>query len=131
MLIDAGLALGLEKKLSTYDERIAALEKDTAIMKRDITYKLDDTNSAVTIIKGIVGTMAQDVKIIKSQMKTMDIRLDGVDTHLVRLAEQQSEQGQDIKDMKRRFDMIDQRFTSLEGKLDQILQRLTNPPTTE
>jgi|SRR6266516_4532046 len=121
--------------MSTYDERIAAIEKDVVTIKRDIIYKLDDTNSAVTIIKGIVGTMAQDVKIIKSQMKTIDIRLEGVDAHLIRLTEQQSEQGQDIKEMKRHLDTLEetfnQRFTSLEGMLHQVLQRFTNPPATE
>jgi chromosome segregation ATPase len=104
--------------MSTYDERIVALEKDAATMKRDIIYKLDDTNSAVTVIKGVAGTLAQDVKIIRSQLKTMDIRLDGIDTHLSRLEEQQNEQGQDIKDVKRHLDTLD-------GKLEQVLQQLT------
>ncbi len=87
-------------------------------MKQNIIYKLDDTNSAVTIIKGVMGTLAQDMKIIKSQIKTMEIRLDGIDTRLARLEEQQNEQGQDIKDIKRRLDTFD-------GKFDQVLQLLT------
>jgi flagellar capping protein FliD len=116
--------------MATYEERLTALEKDAATMKHDIVYKLDDTNSAVTIIKGIAGTLAQDVKVIRSQMKTMDIRLDGIDTHLVRLEEQQNEQAQGIKDVKRHLDTLeekfDQRFASLEGTLEQVLWHLTS-----
>ena len=43
----------------TYEARLATLEKDVAVMKQDIIYKLDETNSAVTIIKGVHG---QDIK---------------------------------------------------------------------
>jgi chromosome segregation ATPase len=116
--------------MAMYEERLTALEKDAVMMKHDIVYKLDDTNSAVTIIKGVAGTLAQDVKVIRSQMKTMDIRLDGIDTHLTRLEEQQNEQAQGIKDVKRHLDTLeekfDQRFISLEGTLEQILRQLTS-----
>jgi len=122
--------------LSTYDERIAALEKDATTMKHDITYKLDETNSAVTIIKGVMGLLAQDMKVIKSQIKTMDFRLEGIDvrlarveevidtrlarveevtdTRLARVEERQDEQGQDIKE-------INQRLETQDKKLDQVL----------
>src|SRR5579884_4133943 len=114
-----------EGSLSTYDERIAALEKDATTMKHDITYKLDETNSAVTIIKGVMGLLAQDMKVIKSQIKTMDFRLEGIDvrlarveevidTRLARVEEGQDEQGQDIKE-------INQRLETQDKKLDQVL----------
>jgi chromosome segregation ATPase len=112
-------------QLPTHDERIAALEKDAASIKRDIAYKLDETNSAVTIINGVMGTLAQDVKIIKSQMKTMDIRLDGIDTRLARVEERQDEQGQGIREIKHRLDIIESRFETQDKKLDQVLQMLT------
>ncbi len=99
--------------MSTYDERLAALEKDAATVKRDIIYKLDETNSAVTIIKGVVGNISHDVRIV-------NLRLDGIDTRMARLEEQQNEQGQDIKAVKYRLEDIDQRFTSLEGKIDGL-----------
>jgi len=114
--------------LSTYDERLAALERDAATMKRDIIYKLDETNSAVTIIKGIVGNVSNDIRIV-------NMRLDGIDTRMARLGEQQSEQGQDIKAIKHRLEDIDQRFVSLETRLGehttllaQILARLPEKP---
>jgi predicted nucleic acid-binding Zn-ribbon protein len=107
--------------LSVYENRLNALEKDIATIKQDVIYKLDETNSAVTIVKGVIGTVAQDVKVMRSQLKTMDLRLEGVEIHLSRLEDQQVLQGQDIKDIKRRLDDQDK-------KLDAILALLQNKP---
>ena len=107
--------------MCTYDERLAALEKDAATMKRDIIYKLDETNSAVTIIKGVVGNVSNDIRIV-------NMRLDGIDTRMARLGEQQNEQGQDIKAIKHRLEDFDQRFVSLETSLSEhttVLQEHT------
>jgi chromosome segregation ATPase len=135
--------------MATYDERIAALEKDAATMKRDIIYKLDDTNSAVTIIRGLLDNQQRDIREIKgdvrdirSDVRTINVHLDGVDTRLeglkeeVRAVKQQLDgEGQDIKEIKRRLDTfeerVEERFTSVEGMLAQILLRLSNPPTAE
>ena len=101
--------------LSTYDERSAALEKDAATMKRDIIYKLDDTNSAVTMMRGVIGNQGRDIRDIKSEVRdiksdvrTVNVRLDGIDTRLEGMKEeiravkdQQDKQGQDITDIKR------------------------------
>jgi septal ring factor EnvC (AmiA/AmiB activator) len=135
--------------MATYDERIAALEKDAATMRRDIIYKLDDTNSAVTMIRGVIGNQGRDVRDIKSEVRdirsevrTVNVRLEGIDTRLdgfkeeIRaIKDQQDKQGQDITDIKRHLatfeERVEERFTSVEGMLAQILQRLTNPPTTD
>ena len=125
--------------MATYDERIAALEKDSAIMKRDIIYKLDDTNSAVTIIKGIVGSQEQNIKDISHQVRIVNMRLDGIDTRLEGLKEeiraikrQQDAQGQDIIEIKRQQDAqgqdiieIKRSLQTLEGKFEQVVQLLT------
>jgi chromosome segregation ATPase len=125
--------------LSTYDERIAAIEKDTATMKRDIIYKLDETNSAVTIIKGIVVSQEQSLKELKNQVRVVDLRVEGLDTRLEGLKEeiraikaQQDVQGQGIKEIRyqqdvqgQRFTALEERFTSLEGKFEQVLHLLT------
>jgi hypothetical protein len=42
-----------------------------------------------------------------------------------------SAQGRDIKDIKNSMDGFDQRFASLDGKLEQVLQILTTPPKTD
>jgi chromosome segregation ATPase len=128
--------------MSTYDARLAALEKDMAVMTQDIIYKLDETNSAVTIIKGVVGTHGRDIKYLIGQAKTIDMRIEGLTQEVRAIQEQQHVQGQDITDIKRRLnsidqrlDGIDQRFTSLENKFDQrfeqvlqALATLTNRP---
>jgi archaellum component FlaC len=120
--------------VSTHDSRLAALEKYVTVMKQDIIYKLDDTNTVVTMVKGVTGSIAQDVKLMRSQIrtmdsqiKTMDLRLEGIDARLARLEEQQTEQGQDIKDIKRRLDGFDQRFDDLNKKFDQVLHMLSKP----
>jgi DNA repair exonuclease SbcCD ATPase subunit len=128
--------------MSTYDSRLAALEKDAIVMKQDIIYKLDDTKSAVTVITGVIGVQGRDLKYIINQVKGIDIRLEGLIQEVRAIDEQQHVQGQDIKDIKRRLDGIDQRldgidqrFTSLEEKFDkrfeqvlQVLATLTNKP---
>ena len=121
--------------MSTYDVRLAALEKDVTVMKQDIIYKLDDTNSAVTVIQGIVGVQGRDLKYLINQVKVIDIRLDSLTQEVRILQEQQNVQGQDIRDIKRRLDSLDQHFTSLEEKFDQrfeqvlqVLATLTNKP---
>jgi chromosome segregation ATPase len=91
------------------DQHITALEKDVIAMKQDIIYKLDDTNSAITIIKGVVGNISQDVRIL-------NIRVDGIDKRLDRLEEKQNAQGQDIKAIKHHLESFEQRFTSLEDQ---------------
>lgn len=132
--------------MATYDERIAALEKDSAIMKHDIIYKLDDTNSAVTIIKGIVGSQEQDVQYLINQMKSVNVHLTGIDLQLVGLKEEiraikrsqdaqgqdittikrsQDAQGQDIIEIKRSLQTLEGRLTSMEGKFEQVVQLLT------
>src|SRR5437588_12648460 len=71
-----------------HEQRIAALEKDCVTMRRDISYKLDDTNSAVTIIRRIVGNQGQDIREIRNQVKIVNVHLDGIDTRLDGLKEE-------------------------------------------
>ena len=129
--------------MATYDERLAALERDATAVKRDIIYKLDDTNSAVTIIKGIVN-QDQDIREIKNQVKIVDARLNGIDIRLEGLKEEirmlkagQDAQGRDITEIKRHLDALEvkfgameakseQNFTSLTEKFGQVLQLLTS-----
>ncbi len=116
--------------MSTYDARLATLEKDVTVMKQDIVYKLDETNSAVTMIQGVVGVQGRDLKYIINQVKGIDIRLEGLTQEVRAFAEQLRLHSEDIKDIKHRLDGTDQRLTSLEGKVDQRFeqfdQRLTS-----
>ena len=92
-------------------------------MKQDIIYKLDDTNSSITMIKGVVGNISHDVRIL-------NMRVDGIDKRLDRLEDKQNTQGQDIKAIKHNLESLEQRFTSLEDKFEQrftsIEQRFTS-----
>jgi uncharacterized protein YoxC len=132
--------------VSTYDYRLTALEKDVTVMKQDMTYKLDETNTIVTAIQGVVGVQGRDIKLLvnqnksldsqvkslDSQVKNLDIRLAGVEMHMEGLTqetraiqEQQNVQGQDIRAIKRRLDGMDQRFDSMDKKFDQVLSMLS------
>jgi tetrahydromethanopterin S-methyltransferase subunit G len=108
----------------TYDARLATLEEKVEVMRQDIIYKLDDTNSGVAMLKGVTGRQGLD-------LKEMKYRLYGIETRLERLEEQQYEQGQDIKEMKHRLDGIDQRldgidkrFISMEEKFDKRFEQV-------
>ena len=114
--------------MPTYDERLAALEKDAATMKRDIIYKLDDTNSTVTIIRGLVDNEERDIRDIKSDVReiksdvgSVTVRLDGISTRLEGLKGEirsikdlQNGQGQDITSIKRRLDTLEVTMTTKE-----------------
>src|SRR6516225_7083382 len=117
--------------MSIYDVRLAVLEKEVAVMKQDIIYQFDDTNSALTIFKGVVGEQGLDLKIVMDRVKETGFRVKSSESRLARsevqlegliqevgtIKEQQGLQGQDIKDIKHRLDSIDQRF-------EQVLQVL-------
>jgi chromosome segregation ATPase len=122
--------------MATDAERVAALEKDAATMKRDIIYKLDDTNSAITILKGVLGNQGQDVKETKGRIRVIEAQLSEVTTRLEGIKEEVREVKERIgtletklviiaRRMDEQFASSDARLASLEGKLDQALQLLT------
>ena len=91
--------------MPTHEERLTVVEKDIAVMKRDIIYKLDETNSSVSMITGIVGRQGQDIKFLINQTKAIDVHLDGLDL---------------------RFDSIDSRFETLENRLTSLEKAVNN-----
>jgi peptidoglycan hydrolase CwlO-like protein len=122
--------------MSTHDKRIEAVEKDIALMKHDIIYKIDDTNSALTILKGILTNQGRDLKFLINQAKGIDIRLEGLDQEVRTMKEQQDNQGQDIRELKRSLNTLEEnfnsRFDTLEKKFDQALSLLIAlTPTSE
>ena len=119
---------------------------NAAAMNRDIIYKLDEINSTVTIIKGIVGSQGQAIREIKGQVKLanvhldeIDIRLEGIKDEIRAIKAQQDIQGQGIREIRHqqdvqgqrftaleeRFTTLEERFTTLEGKFEQVLDLLT------
>jgi chromosome segregation ATPase len=123
--------------MSTYDARLSALEKDVTVMKQDIVYKLDETNTVVTAILGVVGTHGRDLKQVMKRLESLDNRVEGIDARLAKsevqlegliqdvraVQEQQDVQGRDLKDIKRRLDGFDQRFVGIDQRFDGIDQR--------
>lgn len=101
--------------MPTYDARLAALEKNITVMQQGVVYKLDDT---VAALKGVVEVQGRDSKYLTNQVKSNEIRLEGLIEVVRAFQEQLQVQGQSIRDTKRRLDGIDERFTSLDEKLD-------------
>lgn len=104
--------------MSTQEERLSTVEKDMVLMKHDIIYKIDDMNSAVTMLRGVMSTQGRDIKFLINQVKGIDIRLEGLDQEVRMIKDQQDTQGLDIKDIKRSLDAMASRF-------DQMLLLLT------
>jgi predicted nuclease with TOPRIM domain len=98
--------------LASHEERITTLEKDVVTMKHDIIYKLNDTNSVLTMIKGVVGGQGLDIKEMNGRLKRIEFRLDALEGRFGVL--------------EGRFDALEGRVDTLDKKIDQILQLLTS-----
>src|SRR5579859_1245794 len=109
--------------MSTYDYRLAALEKEGAVTVQDIAYKLDDINNTVTNIKRLIESQGWDIKYLTNRLQGIDIRLEGLTQEVRALQEPQNIHGQDLRDIKRRLDGGDQRFIGIDRRLDGIDQR--------
>jgi chromosome segregation ATPase len=115
--------------VSTQEERIAALEQRVADIELECLYEkrkptestaseqgydIKQVNHRLTMLLGIASGQEHDLRTIKTDVNE--------------IKEQISEVRQDMGDLRIR---LDQRFTTLESKLDQVLLRLTHPPTAE
>ena len=117
--------------MSIYDTRLDALETEVAMMKRDIVYKLDDTNSSVTILRGVMGVQGRDLRFVINQLRGLDIRLEGVEQDVRAIKEVQDAQGHDILELKQSFvalngriDILDNRMDALSGRMDVLDNRI-------
>lgn len=105
--------------MPTSEERLAILEQTVTTLRNDFLLAIventrsmttlnkvilhqeentRDANHEITILTGVVGSQGQDIKAIKD-------RLDGFDLH---------------------FASLEDRFASLDGKLDQVLEILAS-----
>ena len=118
--------------MSTYDKRLDAVEKDITVMKRDIIYKLDDTNSAVGILQGVLGKHGRDIKFLINQAKAIDLHIDSVDLRLdnidSRFEALEIHLATFEQSVNNRFEAVDKKLDSLDQKFDQLL-RLLAPST--
>lgn len=120
--------LGSEAQVSTYDERLAALEQTVASLRNDFLQAIventrsmstlnkvvlqqeqngRDANHEITILTGVISSQGQDIKIIKNHLNDLGQRFTALE------------------------EKVDQRFTTLEEKMDQVLRALTTPPSPQ
>jgi chromosome segregation ATPase len=125
--------------VSTYDERLTAVEQTITSLRQDFLQAIMDHTRSMTTLNKVVLQQEQNMR--------------DADHEITILTGVISAQGRDIKEMKNRLESFDQRFTSLEerfdqrftsseekfdqrfasleGKLEQVVQLLTTPPGTD
>ena len=100
--------------MSIYDERLAALEQTVTSLRNDFLQAIIENTHSMSTLNKVVLQQEQNARDANHEI-----------TILIGVI---SAQGGDIKDIRNRIDGFDQRFASLEGKLEQVLQILTTPP---
>ena len=114
--------------MSTYDERLTAVEQTITSLRQDFLQAIMDHTRSMTTLNKVILQQEQNMR--------------DADHEITILTGVISAQGRDIKEMKNRLESFDQRFTSLEehfdqrftsleGKLEQVVQLLTTPPGTD
>ena len=103
--------------MSTYDERLAALEQTMAVLRNDFLQAIIENTRSMSTLNKVVLQQEQNARDANHEITIL--------TGVI------SAQGRDIKDIKNRINDYDQHFASLEEKLDQVLQILTTLPKTD
>ena len=125
--------------MSTYDERLTAVEQTITSLRQDFLQaimdhtrsmttlnkvilqqeqNMRDADHEITILTGVISAQGRDIKEMKNRLESFDQRFTSSEEQF----------GQSFVSSEERFD---QRFTSLEGKLEQVVQLLTTPPGTD
>ena len=111
----------LERKVASlelrrlYDERKA--EEQTPSVQ---AFNLREINENMTILLGIVSGQEEDIKAVREDVAT-------VKENVSTLKEDVSAIKRQVASLEEKFE---RRFTSVEGKLEQVLQILTTLPGT-
>ena len=100
--------------MSIYDERLAALEQTVTSLRNDFLQAIIENTHSMSTLNKVVLQQEQNARDANHEITTL------IGVILA--------QGGDIKDIRNRIDGFDQRFASLEGKLEQVLQILTTSP---
>src|SRR2546421_279218 len=99
------------------EERLTALEKTVTSLRNDFLQAIIENTRSMTTLNKVVLQQEQNARDANHEITIL--------TGVI------SSQERDIKDIKNRMDSFDQRFASIEGKLEQVLQLLTTPPKTD
>jgi predicted nucleic acid-binding Zn-ribbon protein len=97
--------------MSTQEERIAALEQAVTSLRGDLLQTVVDNTRSISAFNRVIVQQEQSTRDINHEITIL--------TGVV------GAQGRDIKEIKQGVVDLQQRFASLEGKLDQVLQLLT------
>ena len=103
--------------MSTYDERLAALEQTMAVLRNDFLQAIIENTRSMSTLNKVILQQEQNARDANHEITIL--------TGVI------SSQGRDIREIKNGIDGFEQRFASLEGKLEQVLQILTTPPKTD
>ncbi len=93
--------------MPTQDERLFIVEQAVASLRNDFLQAIVENTRSMGTLSRVVSQQEQNVRDANHEI-----------TILLGVV---SAQGKDIKDIKSHLDGFDQRFASVEGKLDQIL----------
>ena len=125
--------------MSTYDERLTAVEQTITSLRQDFLQaimdhtrsmttlnkvvlqqeqNMRDADHEITILTGVISAQGRDIKEMKNRLESFDQRFTSLEERF----------DQRFTSLEERFD---QRFASLEGKLEQVAQLLTPPPGTD
>jgi uncharacterized coiled-coil protein SlyX len=116
-----------EDRIADLERRVTSLEirrlHDESLVKDNAPPEqgrhLRELNENMTILLGVIGNQGQDIKEMKELLRGVVHRLDSVDQRFYGVERSSIS-------LKEKFE---QRFTSLEGKFDQVLQMLTTLTT--
>ena len=103
--------------MSTYDERLAALEQTMAALRNDFLQAIIENTRSMSTLNKVILQQEQNARDANHEITIL--------TGVI------SSQGRDIREIKNGIDGFEQRFASLEGKLEQVLQILTTPSKTD
>ena len=136
--------------MSTYDERLTAVEQTITSLRQDFLQaimdhtrsmttlnkvvlqqeqNMRDADHEITILTGVISAQGRDIKEMKNRLESFDQRFASLEGRFdQRFASLEERFNQRFASLEERFN---QRFTSLDGKLEQVVQLLTSPPKTD
>ena len=100
--------------MPTQEERLTALEQNSATFQKEAARYIRETEENTTIMLGVIRSQGQDIRRIFERLETIDSRLETIDEH--------------VNAIERRLDRLETKFTEHTTLLTQILARLPKTP---
>jgi hypothetical protein len=103
--------------MPTQEERLSTLEQTITSLRHDFLQAITENTRSMSTLNKVVLQQEQNARDANHDITIL--------TGVI------SSQGRDIKNIKNSIDGFEQRFASIEGKLEQVLQILTTPPKAD